>query len=186
MSDLKIAIIIGSTRPGRNGKQVADWIATQAADRDASYELIDIEDFNLPLLDEPTPAGAGPEHYTQEHTKAWSAAIAPFDAYVIVTPEYNHGVNAALKNALDFLYQEWNNKPASFVGYGSLGGARAIEHLRGIVAQLGMASVPNTVTFSLMTEFPDGTFTPADYQLPSVEALFEQTEAWATALKTLR
>ena len=117
---LKIAIIIGSTRPGRNGEAVAKWVYAIAQKRsDAEFELVDIKDFNLPLLDEPVPAAMG--NYSKPHTKAWAAKIDSFDGYVFVTPEYNHGMNGALKNAIDFLYREWNNKAAGFVGYGGAG-----------------------------------------------------------------
>src|ERR1700730_6145133 len=132
---LKIAIIIGSTRPGRNGEAVAKWVHEIEQKRsDAAFELVDIKDFNLPLLDEPVPAAMG--NYSKPHTKAWGAKIDSFDGYVFVTPEYNHGMNGALKNAIDFVFREWNNKAAGFVGYGGAGGVRAVEHLR-----LGMAEV---------------------------------------------
>jgi NAD(P)H-dependent FMN reductase len=111
---LKLAIIIGSTRPNRVGESVARWVYQIAQQRrDAEFELVDIRDFNLPLLDEPVPPSQG--NYSQPHTKAWAAKIGSFDAYVFVTPEYNHGIAGALKNAIDFLYAEWNNKAAGFV-----------------------------------------------------------------------
>jgi NAD(P)H-dependent FMN reductase len=114
---LKIAIILGSTRPGRNGEAVNQWVYEIAMKRsDADFELVDIKDFNLPLLDEPIPPSMG--QYTKEHTKIWSAKIDSFDAYVFVTAEYNHGIPGALKNSIDFLYREWNNKVAGFVSYG--------------------------------------------------------------------
>src|SRR5256885_6308122 len=129
---LKIAIIIGSTRPGRNGEAVAKWVYEIAKKRsDAEFELVDIKDFNLPLLDEPASPIMG--QYTHEHTKTWSAKIASFDAYVFVTPEYNHGTSGALKNAIDFLYHEWVSKAAGFVSYGGAGGARAVQHPRVVV-----------------------------------------------------
>src|SRR5258708_7239668 len=114
---LKIAIIIGSTRPGRKGEAVARWVFSIARKRnDADYELVDIQDFNLPLLDEEIPPAMG--RYSKPHTKAWAEKIASFDSFVLVTPEYNHGIGGALKNAIDFLYQEWTNKAVGFVGYG--------------------------------------------------------------------
>ena len=123
---IRIAVIIGSTRPGRNGEAVAKWVYEIARKRsDAEFELVDIKDFNLPLLDEPVPPSLG--QYTKEHTKVWAAKIDSFDAYVFVTPEYNHGISGALKNAIDFLFKEWNNKAAGFVSYGALGGTRAVE-----------------------------------------------------------
>jgi NAD(P)H-dependent FMN reductase len=114
---LRIAITIGSTRPGRKGEAVAKWVYEIVQKRsDAEFELVDIKDFNLPLLDEPVSPIMG--QYTHQHTKTWSAKIASFDAYVFVTPEHNHGTSGALKNAIDFLYHEWTNKAAGFVGYG--------------------------------------------------------------------
>jgi NAD(P)H-dependent FMN reductase len=137
---IKIAIIIGSTRPGRKAEAVARWVHEIAKKRiDAAFELVDIKDFNLPLLDEPVPPSMG--QYSQPHTKAWSAKIASFDAYVFVTPEYNHGTSGALKNAIDYLYLEWNNKAAGLVSYGSIGGARAAEQLRLVMGELQIADV---------------------------------------------
>src|SRR3989442_5227303 len=114
---LRIAIIIGSTRPGRKGEAVAKWAYQIAQERsDAESELVDIEYLNLPLLDEPMPPIMG--QYTRDHTKTWSEKIASFDGYVFVTPEYNHATSGALKNAIDFLYAEWVIKAAGFIGYG--------------------------------------------------------------------
>ena len=126
---LKIGIIVGSTRPGRKALDVANWVQSVAGKRrDAIYEVVDIADFDLPLLDEPVPPSM--DEYSKPHTIAWAEKIGGFDAFVFVTPEYNRSTSAALKNALDFLYKEWNNKAAGFVSYGSAGGARAVEHLR--------------------------------------------------------
>ena len=121
-SALKIAVITGSTRPGRKNETVARWVFGLALKRsDAEFELVDIKDYHLPLLDEPAPPVLG--RYSQPHTKVWAAKIASFDAYVFVAPEYNHGTSAALKNAIDYLFREWNNKAAGFVSYGGAGGA---------------------------------------------------------------
>src|SRR5947208_4035151 len=140
MKALRIAIIVGSTRPGRNGEAVAKWVHEIAQKRtDAEFELVDIKDYNLPLLDEPVPPSMG--QYTKEHTKVWAEKIGSFDAFVFVTPEYNHGISGALKNAIDFLFKEWNNKAAGFVGYGSAGGARAVESLRLVMGELMIADV---------------------------------------------
>ncbi len=122
---IKVAILIGSTRPGRKAEAVARWVHEIAKKpSDAVYEIVDIKDYNLPLLDEPVPPSMG--QYSQPHTRAWSAKIAAYDAYVFVTPEYNHATSGALKNAIDYLYKECNNKAAGFVGYGSVGGMRAV------------------------------------------------------------
>src|SRR3989338_7133978 len=149
---IKIAIIIGSTRPGRKAEAVAQWVHAIAKKRsDAGFEIVDIQDYNLPLLDEAIPPSMG--QYSQPHTKAWAAKIAPFDAYVFVTPEYNHGTSGALKNAIDYLYQEWNNKAAGFVGYGSSGGVRAVEQLRLVMGELEIADVRIQVELSLAGDF---------------------------------
>ena len=183
---IRIAIIIGSTRPGRKGEAVAKWVYEIAQKRtDAEFELVDIKDFNLPLLDEPVPPSRG--QYSKEHTKAWAAKIDSFDAYVFVTPEYNHGTCGALKNAIDFLYKEWNNKAAGFVGYGSALGVRAVEHLRLVMAELQIADVRAQVGLSLFTDFENfSVFKPAAQHEKSVNAMLEQVIAWGEAFKTLR
>ncbi len=186
MSQLNIAIILGSTRPGRNGEAVAKWVHGLANKRtDARFELVDLLDFDLPPLDEPgSPAQA---KYTKGHTKKWSAKVAEFDAYVFVTPEYNHSTSGALKNAIDFLNKEWTNKAAGFVGYGSVRGVRAVEHLRLIMAELQVATVRAQVGLSLFTDFKDfHTFAPAAMHEKEVSILLDQVIAWGAALKPLR
>jgi NAD(P)H-dependent FMN reductase len=181
----KIAIILGSTRPGRNGEAVAHWVYDHASKRDdASFELVDLHDYHLPLFDESLPSFGRYEH---DHTKAWSAKIDGFDGYVFVTPEYNHGVPGALKNALDFIYQEWNNKAAAFVSYGKDGGVRSVEHLRSTMVELQIATVRDQVTFSLFTDFYDWTnFRPAGRQEEALNGQLDQLVAWSRALRTVR
>ena len=183
---LRIAIIIGSTRPGRKAEAVAKWVYEIAQKRtDAEFEIVDIKDFDLPLLDEPVSPIMG--QYTHQHTKIWSAKIASFDAYVFVTPEYNHGTSGALKNAVDFLYHEWVNKAAGFVSYGGAAGARAVEQLRLVLAEVQIATVRNQVLLSLFTDFENfSVFKPAPQHEKSVNAMLEQVTAWGSALKTLR
>ena len=183
---IKVAIIVGSTRPGRKADAVARWVHEIAKRRtDAEFELVDIKDYNLPLLDEPLPPSRG--QYSQPHTKAWAAKIDAFDAYVFVTPEYNHGTSGALKNAIDFLYREWNNKAAGFVGYGSAGGVRAVESLRLVMGELHVADVREQVRLSLMTDFENFTvFKPAPHHEKSLGTMLDQVIAWGGALKTLR
>jgi len=183
---LRIAIIIGSTRPGRKAEAVAKWVYEIAQKRsDVEFELVDIKDFNLPLLDEPLSPIMG--KYSHQHTKDWSAKIASFDAYVFVTPEYNHATSGALKNAIDFLYHEWVNKAAGFVGYGGAGGARAVEQLRLVMAEVQIATVRNQVLLSMFTDFENfSVFKPAPQQEKSVNAMLDQVIAWGSALKTLR
>lgn len=182
----KIGIIIGSTRPGRIGEQVARWYYEIAKTRtDAEFEVIDIADYNLPLLDEGLPAAYN--QYSQEHTKKWAAKISEFDGFVIVTPEYNHSTSGALKNALDYLALEWNNKAVAFVSYGSAMGVRAVEHLRQIVGELQMADVRAQVMFSLFTDFQDfSKFAPAEGKEEGVKEQLDQLIPWTNALKTVR
>jgi len=183
---LKIGIIIGSTRPGRNGEAVARWVLEQARKRsDAQFELIDLKDFNLPILDEPVPASM--HQYSKDHTKRWSEKVASFDGFVFVTPEYNHGTSAALKNALDYLYAEWNNKAAGFVSYGSAGGVRAVENLRLIMGELQVADVRASVALSLATDFENySVFKPAAMHEEKVKAMLDQLVSWSGALKGVR
>lgn len=183
---LNIAIIIGSTRPNRNGETVGKWIYEIAKKRnDAEFELVDILDYNLPLLDEPVPPSMG--QYSKEHTKTWASKIDSFDAFIFVTPEYNHSIPGALKNAIDFLFAEWNNKVAGFVSYGSAGGVRSVEHLRLVMAELKVATVRAQVQLSLFTDFENfSNFKPASYHEKSANTLLDEVLAWGEALKTIR
>ena len=186
MFELKIAVILGSTRPNRNGKAVADWVLERAADRTtADYELIDLLEYPLPFLDEPSPPSLG--RYTYEYTKAWAETIGAFDAYVFVTPEYNHSIPGVLKNAIDYLYAEWNDKAAAFVSYGSSGGVRAVEHLRAVCTELQMAHVRQQLSFSLYHDFEDlSVFKPDVRHEDAADDLFDQLETWARALRSIR
>ncbi|MBL8519470.1 MAG: NAD(P)H-dependent oxidoreductase [Betaproteobacteria bacterium] len=183
---IRIAIVTGSTRPGRKSRAVADWVLALAAGRsDAEYVLLDIADYQLPLLDESSPPAK--MQYQHEHTKRWSAAVAGFDGFVFVTPEYNHGPSAALKNALDFLYREWNHKAAGFVSYGSAGGVRAVEQLRLVMGEISVADVRAQVVLTLADDFENyAVFKPRAHHEKSVKALLDQVVAWAGALQPLR
>jgi NAD(P)H-dependent FMN reductase len=182
----KIGIVLGSTRPGRNGEQVAKWVLDIASRRtDAQFELVDLADYPLPHLDEAIPPSLG--QYQNEHTKQWAEKIASFDGFVFVTPEYNHSTSGVLKNAIDYLYKEWNNKAVGFVSYGSAGGTRAAEHLRLIAGELQMADVRQQVALSLVTEFENySVFKPGEHQLPLLDTLLDQVVAWSEALAPLR
>ncbi|MBT2513648.1 NADPH-dependent FMN reductase [Arthrobacter sp. ISL-30] len=183
---LRIAIVIGSTRPNRQCHTVAQWVHTHAGHRqDADYEILDLADFSLPLLDEPV-AAAMSNDYARETTRAWSRAIAAFDGYVFVTPEYNHGPTAALKNALDLLFVEWNDKAAGFVSYGLQGGVRAVEHLRVIAAELAVADVRIQVALSFSNDFTDRQLHPHPHQEEILNRMLDQLSSWATALQTVR
>ena len=182
----RIGIILGSTRPNRNGEQVARWVYDVASRRsDAEFELVDLRDYPLPHLDEPLPPSMG--QYQNEHTQQWAEKIGSFDGFVIVTPEYNHSTSGVLKNAIDYLYAEWNNKAVGFVSYGAVGGARAAEHLRLVAGELQMADVRQQVALSLITEFENfSVFKPNDYNLASLDILLDQVIAWSNALAPLR
>ncbi len=178
--NLKIGIILGSTRQGRVSPQVGEWVKGIADKRgDAQYEIVDIADFNLPFV------------YTTDGSEpgiaAWGEKIDSLDGFVFIVQEYNHSVTGALKNALDTAQVQWNNKAAGIVSYGSTGGARAAEHLRGICGELLIADVRVHPTLSLFTDFENGTdFKPAELHLTNVNAMLDQVLAWSGALKTLR
>ena len=186
MSQVRIGIIIGSTRPGRKGDKVAEWVLEHATQReDADYELVDLADFSLPHLDEAIPASRG--QYANEHTQAWARKIDSFDGFVFVTPEYNHSTSGALKNAIDFIYGEWNNKAAGLVSYGVNGGVRAAEHLRLVLGELQIADVRQQVSFSLITDFENYTdFAPKGGQEAQLDAQLDQLVSWAGALQGVR
>jgi len=186
MTDVRIAIIVGSTRPGRQARAVADWVLEQASTRPgARYEIVDLADHPLPHLDEPMPPSLG--QYQHDHTKAWAATIGAYDGFIFVTPEYNHSTSGVLKNAIDYLYAEWHNKAAAFVAYGSLGGARAIEHLRTMCGGLKIATIRQQLSFSLFTDFENfAAFTPAPLHNDVAIVLFDELESWAAALGTVR
>jgi NAD(P)H-dependent FMN reductase len=182
----KIAIVTGSTRPGRVNKQVADWVLAQAAgNANAEFEVVDIADFNLPLLDEAYPAAY--QNYQNDHTKTWSAKINEFDGFIFVTGEYNHTVTPALTNALSYLNVEFNNKAAGIVSYGSMGGARAAEHLRNILSELQIAHVRNQVMFSLFTDFENfSDFKPTEQNAGTLAPMIDQLIPWTKAMESVR
>lgn len=177
---LSIGIILGSTREGRVSPQVGTWVKGIADKRgDANYEVVDIAEFELPFL--------GTTKGTEPGIAAWNEKLNSLDGFVFVTGEYNHSITGALKNALDFAREAWNNKAAGIVSYGSTGGARAAEHLRGIMGELLIADVRVHPTLSLFTDFENGTvFKPQDLHLDNVNAMLDQVIAWSGALKTLR
>lgn len=183
---LNVAIIVGSTRPNRNSEAVARWVYDIAQKRgDAEAELLDLKEIHLPLFDEPAPPSLN--LYTHQHNRDWSAKIRSFDAFIFVTPEYNHAPPAVLKNAIDYLYSEWNNKAASFVSYGANDGVRAVEHLRLMMGELQVADVRAQVSLNIYADFENYTnFRPRSHQEQSVHEMIDQLLAWAGALKPLR
>jgi len=183
---IRIAIVVGSTRPGRKAREVADWVHQLAGSReDATFDVVDLAEVDLPMLDEPVPPSMG--DYQQPHTRSWAATVDSYDGFVFVTPEYNHSTSAALKNALDYLYAEWNNKAAGFVGYGADGGTRAVEHLRLVMGELQVADVRSQVSLSLFADFEQMTsFTPREHQPQAVAAMLDQVVSWSQVLAGLR
>lgn len=179
-SQLNIGIILGSTREGRVSPQVGEWIKQVADERgDAHYEIVDISDYNLPFV--------GTTDGTEPGIKAWNDKINELDGFVFIVQEYNHSITGALKNAIDFLREAWHDKSAGIVSYGSTGGARAAEHLRGILAELKIADVRVHPTLSLFTDFENfTTFKPAELHLVNVNGMLDQVIEWGTALKPLR
>ncbi|MET3546993.1 NAD(P)H-dependent FMN reductase [Paenibacillus favisporus] len=180
MSKLNIGIILGSTRQGRVSPQVGQWIKEIADQRgDANYEIVDINDYNLPFL--------GTTDGSEPGIAAWNQKLGELDGFVFIVQEYNHSITGALKNAIDFAREAWNNKAAGIVSYGSTGGARAAEHLRGILGELLVADVRVHPTLSLFTDFENGSvFKPQALHLDNVNAMLDQVVAWSGALKTLR
>lgn len=172
---MKLGIIIGSIRDGRSGKAIADWVAAQAAGReDAEFELIDLKDFDLPLMSAATLPALANRQYAEPNVTRWSQAIDGCDGFVFVTPEYNHGVPGALKNAVDSLGPEWVGKTIGFVSYGADGGVRAVEQWRQIVANFQILDVRAQVSISVFGEFVDGTFAPADRRPAELATLLDQ------------
>lgn len=185
---VKVNIIVGSTRPNRGGIHVARWLMRLTAEHpEVTWELVDLKEVNLPLLDEPDLPSRG--NYTKDHTKKWSAIVNGADGFVWVHPEYNHSVSAALKNALDFLWVEWHYKPVAFVSYGAeAGGSRAAEVLRGTAAGLKMFDLRDQVVLSNYQQYlaEDGTFTPGPLQIKAAHSMLKELAFWAAQLQLAR
>ena len=190
---LRIAVVTGSTRPNRRSLLVAEWTrerAVQALGDRAAVTLVDIADFDLPLLDEPVAAAVG--EYTRPHTVRWARTIDEFDGFVFITPEYNHSMPAAVKNAIDYLFSEWNDKAAGFVSYGLDGGIRAVEHLRLTLAEVKVACVRSHVALRLSDDFDltsmiePGTVCPGPRAEAILDRMLDEVVAWSSALTTLR
>ena len=188
----RVAVVSSSTRPTRICPGIAAWIHQALRDLPApdeptplEYELLDLADVDLPFLDEPLMPALG--QYAHEHTKAWSRLVDQYDGFLFVLPQYNWGYPAVLKNALDFLYREWNNKAAGFVSYGGAGGARAVEHLRLVMSELMVATVRAQVMLSLITDFEKfTTFKPLPQREAELATVLDQVVSWARALKMVR
>ena len=182
---LNIAIIPGTSRPQALNPQIVNWVEQQlASNDDVRAEVVDFGSFDLPLLDEVVPAGA--KMYANDHTKAWGAKLEQFDAFIFVTPEYNHSISGSLKNALDFVATEFNHKVAGIVNYGADKGVRAAEHLRHILANYKLAVVRDQASFSIFTDVADGTFAPTEVSAAPFASMVDDIVAWGEALKSVR
>lgn len=180
----KIAVIIASTRPARVGPKIATWFYELAKkEPQAEFELVDLIDYKLPVLDEPVPSGV-----SKEHTQKWAAKIAEFDGFVFVTPEYNHGIAGSFKNAIDFLNKEWQYKPVAYVSYGVIGGSRAVEQLRQVAAQFHQFDLRAQVTVISPWEYfnEKGEFVSNEHHQASAQAVIEEIVFWSTEMKPLR
>lgn len=182
--ELQIGIIVGSIRHGRKGAQVGRWAADLAGERDdARFRLIELADYDLPLLTAETVPGAANREYDSEQRQRWGRDIDACDAFVFVTPEYNHGVPGAFKNAFDSIGPEWSDKAIGFVSYGSESGVRAVEQWRQIVATFNMVDVRSQVSMATFAEFDEqGGFTPAERRAKELGSLLDQLLARARAL----
>ncbi|WP_406631643.1 NADPH-dependent FMN reductase [Amycolatopsis sp. WGS_07] len=182
----KIAVIAGSTRPGRVAGIVAEWVHQVASKRpEAEYEIVDLAEWNLPLYDEEIPAAVG--RYAGEHTKRWAEKVASFDGFIVVTPEYNHAPSAAVKNAFDFVYAEWRDKAIGFVSYGGAGGVRAVEHLKLVAVEVGLAPVSAQLALPIGSDFPGyPEFAPQPSRADELARVLDQVESWSRALATVR
>ncbi|HXH27134.1 MAG TPA: NAD(P)H-dependent oxidoreductase [Candidatus Acidoferrum sp.] len=182
-----IKIIVGTVRPGRFGIKPAEWLLNLARQRsDAQYELVDLQTVNLPMLDEAAPPMMGT--YTQEHTKKWSELINAADGFVFIVPEYNYSFSPVLKNAIDFLWHEWNDKPVSYLGYGVVGGARAIEQLRSVAAATKMFDLREDVRLENFRQLldADGNFQPTEHHLKAANTMLDQLVFWAEQMQRAR
>lgn len=184
---MKLLVIVGSTRPGRVGRPVADWFVEQAVEHGGfDVDLADLAEIGLPLLDEPAHPATG--QYTHQHTNDWSTRVAAADAIVLVLPEYNHSYNAALKNAIDYLNKEWAYKPVGLVSYGGVsGGLRAVQALQPVLTALRMTVVTEAVTIPMVTAMVrDGVFEPTDIVAMSVKPMLDELVKLARVLGELR
>ena len=188
---LKIALIIGSTRPNRFADHPANWLVAGAAARgDFELEVLDLRDQNLPLFEEPMPPGFTGGVYSNPHAEAWRHKIGGYDGYIATVAEYNHGPTAALKNAFDSAYLEWIRKPIGFVGYGGSGGIRAIEHVRGVAIELQMAPIKHEVNIGLDpylgVVMQGKALDDYDFLVKARTGLFDNLVWWGEALKAAR
>ncbi len=183
----KVSVIIGSTRPGRVGLPIGQWFFEQAKRHGKlDVELVDLKALNLPLLDEPKHPRLG--DYANDHTKAWSQIVKASDAFIFVTPEYNHSPPPALLNAIDYLFSEWTYKPAAFVSYGGIsGGMRAVQMLKQTLCTLKVMPIPEAVTITFFSQLMDnGVFNGSEALEKASVAMLDELARWTEALRALR
>ncbi|HUZ87359.1 MAG TPA: NAD(P)H-dependent oxidoreductase [Candidatus Baltobacterales bacterium] len=180
-------MIIASTRPGRLGLPIANWAISEIGKHDGfEVDVADLALMDLPMLDEPNHPMR--RNYTKPHTIAWSERVDAADAILIVTPEYNYGMPGSLKNALDFLYHEWNYKPVAFVSYGGMsGGMRSVQMAKQVVTTLKMVALPEAVNIHMVPKYMhDGQFVPEESQVASLKKVLVELSRWAVALRPMR
>lgn len=186
---MKVQVIIGSTRQNRFGDKPANWIAEKLKGQESvEVEILDLRDYKLPFFDEPTSPNSSKEPFTNPEVVKWTKKIAEGDAYVIIAAEYNHGYTGVLKNALDYVYREWNNKPVAFVSYGGVAaGTRAVQQLKEVALELQMFPIRNNVHISLYWEQIDaaGNFPFEKYE-KGAQGLVTQLIAFAKTFKNFR
>lgn len=189
---VNIKIIIGSTREGRFGDKPAKWIQDEISKMDeVKSEVLDLKDYPMPFFNEAMSPAMSPEPYANENVQKWTAKIAEADGFIMISPEYNHGYAAVLKNALDYVYKEWNRKPVGFVSYGGVSGARSVEQLRQVVVELQMAPIRSAIHFPtdkwmpvlMGKNSPDELFTASKDNL---EKFMDDLLWWTKALKAAR
>jgi NAD(P)H-dependent FMN reductase len=184
----RLSITIGSTRPGRAGLPIADWFSDRARQHGGfEIDVVDLAELNLPMLDEPNHPRL--RQYTHQHTKDWSARVAGSDAFVIVTPEYNHGYSAALKNAIDYLHHEWHYKPVGFVSYGGVAaGTRAMQQLKQVVTALRMLPLTDAVNIPFHTQFlaDDGRVQANEVMEQAADVMLDELLRVEATLRPLR
>lgn len=185
---MKIGIVMGSIRDGRIGEDVAEWVKgiAESYTNNAEFEVVDLKDFPLPLFDEAASPAYTDDLNAREQQKPWAEKVAELDGYIFVTPEYNHGLPSALKNALDYVYHELTDKAAGIISYGSAGGVRSAEQLRTILSEFQVAHVRTQPALSLFYDWNDEGFNPSDAQKEAVETMLYQLSYWAKAMNSVR
>lgn len=185
---MKIGIVMGSIRDGRANEDVAKWVKDIAENytNNAEFEIVDLKDYPLPLFDEAASPAYTSDLKASEQQKPWADKVTELDGYIFVTPEYNHGLPSALKNALDYVYNELNDKAAGIVSYGSAGGVRSAEQLRTVLSEFQVAHVRTQPALSLFYDWNQDGFNPSDAQTEAVETMLYQLSYWTKGMNAVR